>query len=100
MSVSSGHILNSISKMEKPYQFFNIGVPFFYTPLNDPGGTMIIQAVKVDQKAIDDANICSGLCCLDCFCMNPNNFTESGNWIPACSGINRMDNTYVYFKEF
>ena len=100
MAVSSGHILNSIPKMEKPYQFFDMGVPFFYTPLNDPSGTMIIQAVKVDQKVIEVANICSDLCCLNCFCMKPNNFTESGNWIPMCSSINRIDNTQVYFKEF
>lgn len=103
MAVSSGHILNGISKMEESHQFFPVGEPFLYTPLNDPSGAMIIQAAKVDPKVIEDSHaaICSDLCCLNCFCMKPNNYTESGsNWIPVCSGINRMDNTQVYFKEF
>ena len=91
MPVSShGH--NYRVEMTKPYQYFEIGEEFIYTPKSDPDVTLVLEPVEVFIP------MCSS-CAITRFCVKKSNHTDEGNFIPSCYSSKRPDKNSVLFKE-
>jgi hypothetical protein len=106
MAVSSGRGgFGRFPKMEVTREFFEIGKPFWYTPLADKNTNILVKPVEC--KSVVPPNVdgfsqqyCETYCALYKWCAEVGNFDEHGvNYIPCCDGFERKDDTGVYFKE-
>lgn len=89
-----------IPVMKEAHQLFEIGVPFWYTPIADPSTTILIQAA--DTKELFCEHFGSEQCDVYCACakwcsQDDNGDADGNNYIPAC-GYPYRDNQ-VYFKK-
>lgn len=97
MAISSGN--SNIKTFSKPGEYFSVGELFTYSPLSQPGVTVLAEVSYVeDIKRV-------GLSCthriLQQWCCKDNNQDDNQNyWKPACGRWERRDgdNAYVYFK--
>ena len=88
----SSHGHNYRKEMTKPYQYFEIGEEFIYTPKSDPDVTLVLEPVEVCIP------MCSS-CAIMRFCDKRSNHIEEGNFIPSCYSSRRPDQNSVVFKE-
>lgn len=103
MAVSSGR--KRIKVMEQSREFFDIGEPFWYTPLSDENVHILVEPIpctNVKDYGVDwfSQQECNEYCALSKWCAERGNYDSNGrNYIPSCSSDEREDETHVFFKE-
>ena len=103
MAISSGRC--RIPVMELSREFFDIGRPFWYSPLSDKSIHILIEPIpctNVTEYSMDvfGKTECEKYCALSKWCGERGNFDTNGeNHIPSCSDYDRKDKTNVFFKE-
>lgn len=95
MAISSGH--SNLKRFSRPYEYFDVGDPFLYSPLNKPEVTVLIEAEPTSSIPVSE--YCKK-CALTQWCTDKENLTPDGFYTPACTAWGREsgDNQYVYFR--
>lgn len=98
MSVRSGK--NGFSQiMSKNRELFEIGEPFWYSPMSDKTVAVLVEARSAEDDFGEfNSEMCDSHCALsEWCCMKGNVDNEGNNYIPACGTPDREEQ--VYFKE-
>lgn len=99
MAISSKN--NSLIILTEPGEYFEIGEPFLYKPLDtiDPMYREKDYKVVVAVSNKSGLNEC-GECCIQPYCGRMDNCMKGECFIPECSDFRRDDETEVIFKEY
>ena len=99
MAISSKQ--NSIRRMTRCNEYFEIGEPFLYSPLVTmklvPGEVSDLTLVPIPSKGHSDP---CGDCALYNFCGRGDNMFGGLYFVPSCEPSIRDDNNSVIFVEY
>ncbi len=92
-----------INVMTETRTYFDLGVPFMYSPLADKSVHLVIEARDVREHTngeLIDRDFCETHCALSKWCATDDNYDSNGtNYIPECEDCSREDGAQVYFVK-